>query len=253
MSAFTYTAERPDLTTRVFSPVQVSPQLKVRGVKRAYLNREDPDRPLEILRGIDLNLSAGETLSLSGPSGCGKSTLLQIIAGNVSPSEGELWWGDLRLDSLDDAARAQWRLSNLGLIFQDFKLFEHLSALENVALPLELLGESSREASRAAEPLLEQLGLGARLRHRPSALSGGEQQRVAIARALVHRPTLLLADEPTGNLDSDSAQRVEDLLLSLPHSRQVGLLYVTHDLRFAARADDHFGIHEGALLQRRDA
>lgn len=252
MSAFSLSVarDRAEISSRTFTPVRVAPQLDVRGVSRSYPNREDPSRPLEILRDVDLKISAGEVVSLSGPSGCGKSTLLQIIAGNLAPSGGEVWWGDQRLDTLDDAARAQWRLAQLGLIFQDFRLFDHLSALENVALPLELLGSSARDAQREAHRVLEQLGLGARRAHLPSALSGGEQQRVAIARALVHRPTLLLADEPTGNLDRESAQRVEELLLSLPRLSQVGLLYITHDLRFAARADTHWGLHEGALLQR---
>ena len=232
------------------SPVQVLPQLELREVSQIYPNLEDPEQPLEILKSVTLSLSAGDMVALSGPSGSGKSTLLQVIAGHLSPAQGEVWWGDLRLDQQSEDERARWRLEHVGLIFQDFRLFPHLSALENAALPLELLGASTRDATAAAIPLLKQLGLNERLHHRPHALSGGEQQRVAIARALVHRPTLILADEPTGNLDSASARKVEDLLLSLPHLRQVGLLYVTHDLSFAQRAETHYGLHEGQLIQR---
>ena len=250
MSARATTSDQVQPQSMSLSPVQALPQLELRDVAHSYPNLEQPEHPLEILKSISLTCSAGEMIALSGPSGSGKSTILQLIAGNLIPTSGEVWWGHQRLDQLSEDERARWRLSNVGLIFQDFRLFPHLSALENVTLPLELLGSSSYEATSLAIPLLKQLGLSERHHHRPHTLSGGEQQRVAIARALVHRPTLLLADEPTGNLDHVSAQKVEDLLLSLPYLRQVGLLYVTHDLRFATRADVHYGVHEGELLKR---
>ena len=250
LSVVAATSQQANMQSLSISPVQVLPQLELRDVTHSYPNLEDETHPLEILKSISLSLSAGDTIALSGPSGSGKSTLLQLIAGHGVPSRGEIWWGDIRLDQLNEDARAHWRLEHVGLVFQDFRLFPHLTALENVALPLELLGSSSHEATSAAVPLLKQLGLSERHHHKPHALSGGEQQRVAIARALVHRPTILLADEPTGNLDRASATKVEDLLLSLPHLRQVGLLYVTHDLSFAQRADTHYGLHQGELMQR---
>ena len=250
LSALVTTSREVKAQRLSISPVQALPQLELRDVTHSYPNLEDTGRPLEILKSVSLSFSAGDVIALSGPSGSGKSTLLQLIAGHGAPTRGEIWWGDLRLDQLSDDERARWRLEHIGLVFQDFRLFPHLSALENVALPLELLGSSSHEAIEAATPLLKQLGLSERHHHKPRELSGGEQQRVAIARALVHRPTMILADEPTGNLDSVSAGKVEDLLLSLPHLRQVGLLYVTHDLRFAQRASAHYGLHEGDLIQR---
>lgn len=250
MSVFTATSDQAEARRLAISPVKALPQLELRDVTRTYPNLERPDEPLEILKSVSLSFSAGDVISLSGPSGSGKSTLLQLIAGHSAPTQGEVWWGDQRLDQQSEDERARWRLEHVGLIFQDFRLFPHLSALENVILPLELLGSTTRDAVDAARPLLKQLGLSERHHHKPHALSGGEQQRVAIARALIHRPTLILADEPTGNLDSVSARKVEDLLLSLPHLRQVGLLYVTHDLRFAQRADRHYGLSEGGLIQR---
>ena len=235
----------------VFTPVaKTQANLRLHQVSQAFENLANPAEPIRILTDINLNIQVGETLALSGPSGCGKSTLLQIISGNLTPSNGEVWWGDQRLDQFKEADRAAWRLQNIGLIFQDFRLFSHLTALENVALPLELLGYSSRQACDQAIPLLEQVGLKSRSSHKPHILSGGEKQRVALARALVTRPLLLIADEPTGNLDQETAAVVEDLLLSQVSQRQVGLVYVTHDLRFAARADTHWGLHEGQILKR---
>ncbi len=240
-----------------FSPMPVSTKstpalapLRLIQVSQQYDNLAQPEKPLQILDRVDLSISAGQTIALSGPSGCGKSTLLQVIAGNLSPTEGEVWWGDERIDTLNEDERARWRLNNIGMIFQDFRLFPHLSAIDNIALPLELLGHSPQESREAAIPLLCQLKLDHRAEHRPDTLSGGERQRVALARALVTRPTLLIADEPTGNLDQETAEQVEQLLLNQASVHQVALLYVTHDLRFASRAQQHWGLHQGRLLQR---
>ena len=225
-------------------------QLRLEAVSHHYPNLADLNTPIHILNEVNLEISPGQSYALSGPSGCGKSTLLQIIAGALTPLEGVIWWGNQRLDLLDEDARAQWRLINLGMIFQDFRLFPHLNAVENVALPLELLGESPRVAARQAYDLLESFGLLERASHSPEILSGGEKQRVALARALVTRPALLIADEPTGNLDQETAAQVEDTLLSQVKGRNVGLVYVTHDLHFASRADRHFGLYRGQLLER---
>ena len=225
--------------------------LRLEQITHSFPNLADLNSPLLVLNEINLEVSPGQSLALSGPSGCGKSTLLQIIAGTLSPMSGALWWGETRLDQLTEDERAQWRLRQLGMIFQDFRLFPHLNALENVALPLELLGKSPRTAAHEASELLAQFGLTSRESHAPETLSGGEKQRVALARALVTRPTILIADEPTGNLDQETAARVEETLLSQIHARHVGLIYVTHDLRFASRADRHFGLDKGQLLERK--
>ena len=239
------------LNKKVFSPVaKAVSNLRLVNVSQSYNNLADPSKPIHILDEINLDIKLGYSLALSGPSGCGKSTLLQIIAGNITPSSGEIWWGDQRLDQLNEAARARWRLQNLGLIFQDFRLFPHLSALENVALPLELLGETSKVAFEKAQDLLKQLKLDHRSSHRPEMLSGGERQRIALARALVTQPSLLIADEPTGNLDYETAEQVESLLLEQVSLRQVGLVYVTHNLTFAAKAQEHWGLHQQQLLRR---
>lgn len=238
-------------TKKVFAPIaHTQSNLRLKDVSQCFDNLEDTAKPLRILTDVQLNINIGQTIALSGPSGCGKSTLLQIIAGNLTPTDGEVWWGNQRIDLFKEDERAAWRLQNIGLIFQDFRLFTHLTALENVALPLELLGRSTQDAFEEAKPLLDQLGLGERMSHKPNTLSGGEKQRVALARALVTRPVLLIADEPTGNLDQETAAAVEDLLLSQVNLRQVGLVYVTHDLRFASRAQEHWGLHEGRLLKR---
>lgn len=226
------------------------PQLRLQGISHHFPNLADPSSPIIILKNVNLELSSGQSLALSGPSGCGKSTLLQMIAGTLTPLEGELWWGNDRLDLLNEEERAKWRLRQLGMIFQDFRLFPHLSALENVALPLELLGERPRTAALEAAEVLAQFGLSERENHAPETLSGGEKQRVALARALVTRPTLLVADEPTGNLDQETAAQVEEALLSQVSARKIGLIYVTHDLRFASRADRHFGLNKGQLIER---
>ena len=239
------------LNKKVFAPVAKSvSNLRLVNVSQTYENLADPSKPIHILNEVSLNVKLGYSLALSGPSGCGKSTLLQIIAGNISPSFGEIWWGEQRLDLLNDSERARWRLENLGLIFQDFRLFPHLSALENVALPLELLGETSKVAFEQAQDLLIQLKLAHRSSHRPEMLSGGEKQRVALARALVTKPSLLIADEPTGNLDYETAEQVESLLLAQVALRHVGLVYVTHNLAFANKAQEHWGLHQQQLLRR---
>lgn len=240
-----------EINKKVFTPVaKAVSNLRLVKVSQSYDNLADPSKPINILHEVSLDIKLGYSLALSGPSGCGKSTLLQIIAGNLSPSSGEIWWGEQRLDQMNDAERAKWRLKNLGLIFQDFRLFPHLSALENVALPLELLGETSQVAFEYAQDLLTQLKLDHRSSHRPEMLSGGERQRVALARALVTKPSLLIADEPTGNLDYETAEQVESLLLSQVSLRQVGLVYVTHNLSFANKAQEHWGLHQQQLLRR---
>jgi putative ABC transport system ATP-binding protein len=157
---------------------------------------------------VDLDVAAGEAVVVIGPSGCGKSTLLQLLGGLDVPTSGEVWVGDRRSDRSSERARARLRRDHIGFVFQDFHLMDELTAVENVELPALLAGTPSGRARRSAASLLERVGLSDRLRHRPAQLSGGQRQRVAVARALVNRPAVLLADEPTGNLDSAATTEV---------------------------------------------
>lgn len=188
---------------------------------------------LPILQALDLQLEAGDSLAIVGSSGSGKSTLLGLLAGLDLPSGGEVHLAGQRLDTLDGDARARLRAERVGFVFQSFQLLDSLTALENVMLPLEL--EGARQAREQAVALLERVGLGERLRHYPRQLSGGEQQRVALARAFAPRPSILFADEPTGNLDSRTGAHISDLLFELNRERGTTLVLVTHDERLAAR------------------
>ena len=219
--------------------------LSLEGISKRY---QSPDgHQLQILSGASLSLSSGESVALTGPSGSGKSTLIQLSAGLDAPDEGVIRWRGAPLPRDDEAALAHWRRQEIGFIFQDFRLFSHLSALDNVALPLELLGRPLAEARARAENSLATLGLAERLGHRPGELSGGEQQRVAIARAFIHRPALVLADEPTGNLDPVTAAQVLEALLELQRSRGGALLVVTHDESLAARLDRRLRLRDARL------
>jgi putative ABC transport system ATP-binding protein len=189
--------------------------------------------PLEILSDIDLEINAAESVAIVGVSGSGKSTLLGLLAGLDLPSSGEVRVAGQRLNDLDEDGRARVRGQLTGFVFQSFQLLESLTALENVMLPLELAG--SARARQQATELLARVGLGARLGHYPRQLSGGEQQRVAIARAFSMQPAILFADEPTGNLDTDTGAHIIDLLFELNREHATTLILVTHDDRIAAR------------------
>jgi putative ABC transport system ATP-binding protein len=195
---------------------------------------------------VDLEVARGESVVVNGPSGCGKSTLLHLLGGLDLPDAGEVWIGEERVDRLSERARARVRRGQIGFVFQDFHLMEELTAVENVELPALLAGHSSRAARRRALELVEQVGLADRGRHLPSALSGGQRQRVAVARALVNHPAVLLADEPTGNLDSAATADVLRLFDRLRASGQT-LVLVTHDVRTAATADRMLMMRDGAL------
>lgn len=199
----------------------------------------EPSRgSLEILAGVDLEVRAGERLAILGPSGSGKSTLLSLMAGLQRPTSGSVQWSGKAIDRLKEAELSALRPKKVALVFQQFLLVPHLTALENVSLPLELQGLPLRQAREQAKQQLESLGMGQRMGHFPRMLSGGECQRVAIARALVAHPEVLLADEPTGNLDPVTAEQVFDLLLSLPVEKKVGaLVLVTHNEALASRCD----------------
>jgi putative ABC transport system ATP-binding protein len=219
--------------------------LEVRAVTKSV--GEGPTR-IDILRGIDLTVVSGEFVAITGPSGSGKSTLLHLIAGLDAPSSGSIRLGGEELRQLDDDQRALLRRRRLGLIFQSFHLLDILSAEDNIALPLSLAGRREADVRRRVSWALEVVGLSHRRKHLPGHLSGGEQQRVAIARALVAAPGLLLADEPTGNLDSDSGQRIMALLCDLVRRLDVALVLVTHDPACAAMADWSIHLRDGRAV-----
>jgi len=200
---------------------------------------------VDVLRDVNITIAAGTRVAIAGPSGSGKTSLLLLLSGLERPTEGRVVVDGVDLGTLDADGLADMRRSKVGIVFQSFHLLPSLSALDNAALPLQMAGR--REARTLATAMLQRVGLGGRLGHRPSQLSGGEQQRVAIARALVHRPSLLLADEPTGNLDDHTAESVRELLFEL--NREIGttLVLVTHDLEFAARCDRVLRLHDGQL------
>ena len=218
--------------------------LRTRGLRKEYGKGEGLVRAVD---AVDLDVASGETVAVMGPSGCGKSTLLHLLGGLDRPSGGELWLAGERIDQLGERALARLRRDTAGFVFQAFHLMDELTAAENVELPALLAGRSARWARRRAADLLEQVGLADRARFLPSALSGGQRQRVAIARALVSGPQLVLADEPTGNLDSQSTVEVLRLFEDLHASGQT-LVIVTHDSRIAATADRLISMRDGAFV-----
>ncbi|MGD1983375.1 MAG: ATP-binding cassette domain-containing protein [Chromatiaceae bacterium] len=207
-----------------------------------------PDgKVLDILSAIDMRVNAGEAVAILGPSGSGKSTLLGLLAGLDTPTHGEVVLLGETLSQLDEDQRAALRAGRVGFVFQSFQLLPGMTALENVALPLQLSGRSN--ARSAAATLLEEVGLGERLTHLPRQLSGGEQQRVALARAFAGDPAVLFADEPTGNLDAASGERITELMFRLRDRAGSTLLLVTHDLQLARRCDRVLRLNAGRLLQ----
>ena len=218
--------------------------LRARGLRKEYGRDAGLVRAVD---GVDLDVAAGETLAVMGPSGCGKSTLLQLLGGLDRPSAGEIWLAGQRVDQLTERALARLRRDAVGFVFQAFHLMDELTAAENVELPALLAGRSPRAARRRAAGLLEQVGLADRAAFLPSALSGGQRQRVAVARALVSDPRVVLADEPTGNLDSEATVDVLRLFESL-HAAGQTLVVVTHDSRIAATADRLISMRDGAFV-----
>ncbi|MGM0423003.1 MAG: ABC transporter ATP-binding protein [Pseudomonadota bacterium] len=200
---------------------------------------------VDILRGISLDIAAGERLSIVGPSGSGKTTLLMVLSGLQMPTSGSVSIADADITEMNEDELAGFRRDNIGIVFQNFHLVPTMTALENVATPLEFAGD--REAFAKAEKVLEAVGLGHRLTHYPGQLSGGEQQRTALARALVGRPKLLLADEPTGNLDGETGEKIIEQLFHLSEESGTTLVLVTHDIGLAARCDRSIHIADGVL------
>ena len=220
------------------------PLIIARGLGRTYRMGK---RNLEVLRGVDLSVARGEFVALRGASGAGKSTLLHLLGGLDKPDTGEIFFAGKNLATLPAAKLAELRNRKVGFVFQAYHLLPELSALENVCLPARIARVSAAATAERGRELLARVGLGDRMDHRPYELSGGEQQRVAIARALINAPELILADEPTGNLDSHTGGEIIDLLCALRDERQTTLVIATHDMKVAERAPKVVQLVDGQI------
>jgi lipoprotein-releasing system ATP-binding protein len=218
--------------------------IEARGISRGF--RQGPKR-VQVLTDVNLQMSPGTSMAIVGASGAGKSTLLHILGGLDRPDEGEVLVDGQSLWQMNDTQRSDLRNSRMGFIYQFHHLLPEFTALENVAMPLLIRGESAAHAAKQATQLLDKVGLGQRMDHKPGELSGGERQRAAVARALVGNPGCVLGDEPTGNLDERIANQVFDQLLELNQEMNTSLILVTHDMRLAARMNNCFELHMGKL------
>jgi putative ABC transport system ATP-binding protein len=216
--------------------------LQVKDVSKSFVQGQ---RLVEALKGINFTIESQQSLAILGPSGSGKTTLLSLLAGLDQVTSGEIVFAGASLHKMSESELNRFRAHNIGIVFQQFHLMPHLTAVENVALPLDILGVE--HAQEKAKELLLQVGLGERLDHRPHQLSGGECQRVAIARASVIEPKVLLADEPSGNLDTDTGQKVMDLLFQLVQDKAMTLILITHDEQLAARCQRQLRLVGGRL------
>ena len=218
--------------------------LRVENLTKTY---PSAGQPLTVLHEVSFELAAGDTFAIVGPSGSGKTTLLGLCAGLDRATSGSVWVNGIRLDTLSEDERAAVRNQHVGFIFQNFQLLPTLTALENVLVPLELRGQ--RGATTTALELLDRVGLAARAGHYPAQLSGGEQQRVSLARAFANRPAVLFADEPNGNLDPDTSERVVNLLFELNREAGTTLVLVTHDLELAAKTQRTLRLRGGRVVE----
>lgn len=232
------------LSTRGGVSLSMAVALSCQGLWKIY---EMGDEKVQAVRGIDLEIQQGEMVAIMGPSGCGKTTLLNILSGIDEPSAGQVTVRKRPLFGISDDERTDIRGKEMGFIFQKFHLLDVMNAVENVEIPLLLLGMEPDEARLKANAALKKVGLGDRSEHRPAELSGGQQQRVSIARAIVHDPSVILCDEPTGNLDSETSQQVMELLIELNHSGST-LVIVTHDSEIARQCSRVIRIIDGRIL-----
>lgn len=219
--------------------------LNVKNLYKRFETAASPE-PIEVLKDLNLSMQAGETVAILGQSGSGKSTLLSLLAGLDSPSSGEILLNGQDMAKLNEEALSKFRAQNIGIIFQQFHLMSHLTALENVSLPLDLFKD--RQATEKAREALEQVGLSHRIDHFPHQLSGGECQRVAIARAMVVRPAILLADEPTGNLDNATGEHISDMIFNLVAEHKMTLVFVTHNEALALRCARQQRLQDGKFI-----
>ncbi len=226
--------------------MQARPIVRVNGVHKFFKRGSEQ---IDVLQDLYLEVPEGEFLALMGPSGSGKTTLLNLIAGLDSPSQGEIWVGNQLISSMTEAQLARWRTRNIGFVFQFYHLLPVLTAYENVELPLLLLPLSSAQRRQQVHNALDLVGLSDRLKHRPGQLSGGQQQRVGIARAIVTDPTLVVADEPTGDLDARSAEEILNLMGELQRELRKTIIMVTHDQRAAVRAQRQLHLEKGQLVE----
>jgi putative ABC transport system ATP-binding protein len=225
----------------------MSAAMQANGVWKLYASGTST---VEAVRGVNLTLQTGEMVAIMGPSGCGKTTLLNVLSGIDEPTAGSVTVNNQPLFGITDNERTSMRSKYLGFIFQDFNLLPVLSAVENVELPLLLLGYGANDARKRALEALKDVGLGERSQHRPAELSGGQQQRVAVARAIVHRPSVILCDEPTGNLDSKTSGEVLTLLKRLNTEQDTTFLIVTHDANIAALCDRVIQMDDGLIINQ---
>jgi len=218
--------------------------LELENIKKSF---SQANQKIEVLKGANLKIKKGQMASLIGPSGSGKTTILQIAGLLDTPNSGKILINGIDASKADDEVRTKIRKNHIGFVYQSHHLLPEFSALENAALPLLIQGKNKDEAFAAAKKILEEVGLEDRFDHKPSQLSGGQQQRVAIARALISRPSLILADEPTGNLDAEIATKIFGILQELVKSYEIGCLVVTHNLDLAQKSDKIFTIKNGVI------
>jgi len=222
--------------------------LRCNNIKKSFDSESGSDR-LEVLQGVNLEVERGDLISIIGSSGSGKSTLLHILGGLDSPDSGELYWNNQSIYEHSSDKLAELRNHNVGFVFQFHHLMPEFTAIENVMMPALIKGDSQKTASQRAEELLHEFGMGHRLQHRPSQLSGGEQQRVSMARALTNRPSIILADEPTGNLDEKNTKIILDLLFKLRELEDLSVVLITHEKEIATQCDKTFILQKGTLQE----
>ena len=225
-----------------------APLLELKKVSKSFISG---GKPLTILNELDLTIYIGETVAITGPSGSGKSTLLGLLAGLDTLSAGEIFLEGTPIHNWNEDQRAAWRRTQVGFVFQDFRLVPSFTAIENISLPLEILGTDAQEAEQKAKDFLDKLGLSERGHHYPHQLSGGEQQRVAIGRAYAHQPKLIFADEPTGNLDPKTSEQVLKSLMTMIENTHTTLALVTHDMELAETMERHVSLKNGRIEQRK--
>ena len=228
--------------------IQTNPVLRCVDIHKEFLIDKKSNATLNVLRGINLTVSKGEIIAIVGASGSGKSTLLHILGGLDLPTSGEVWWGEKNIGQLSDENRSRLRGTDIGFVFQFHHLLPEFTALENVMIPILIQNGSMEDAAVRSKELLVKVGLADRMNHKPAELSGGEQQRVAVARALANRPGIILADEPSGNLDSEGSEKLHSLLWDLNRTEGQTFIIVTHNESLASQSSRRLLMRDGLLV-----